>query len=148
MMNDNDYRHLPEGLRFIVNQLGISKAMALLEDHQGQVVNLPEHPTKQHQVVKIWGLPLVKTWVERYGIGSYQIPMMSKLLVIERNREIYNVLQSGASTKQALVLQYGLTRQQISNIEQVQGEREKSEKTLSHAKALQENQLELFGFQQ
>jgi hypothetical protein len=111
-----DIRALPHGLQPIVKHLGVEKALEVLAEHQGQVFYIPDVPTLCNEVVKVFGLALVKEWSEKYPFCSYQIPMASKVLIQIRNQEICAVLDAKTSHIQALVKRFGITRQQITNI--------------------------------
>lgn len=109
-------RALPHGLQPIVRHLGVEKALALLQEHQGQLFYIPDVPKVTHEVVKVFGMPLVKEWSESHPFCSYQIPMAGKVLIQIRNREICDALDNKTSHIQALVRRFGITRQQITSI--------------------------------
>ncbi|SFC04421.1 hypothetical protein [Pseudoalteromonas denitrificans] len=111
-----DLRALPYGLRPIVQHLGVEKAISVLTKEQGQVMYIPEFPNEAHEVVKLFSLSLVKEWSQQYGQGPYQVPMLAKVLIQIRNKEICAALDENRATKLGLTRRFGITRQQIANI--------------------------------
>jgi Mor family transcriptional regulator len=107
---------LPYGLRLIVENIGAEKAIQLLNEHGGQSFYIPLRPSNTHQTVKLFGLPLVQAWAEKYGASSYQVPMCNKLMMQVRDRVICSELEAKTSSKTQLATRFKITRQWVQKI--------------------------------
>ncbi|WP_233997892.1 Mor transcription activator family protein [Pseudoalteromonas sp. T1lg10] len=116
MALDIDTRALPYGLRIIVEKLGAEQAITVLTEHQGQVFYIPPTPKKGDVVVKVFGQELAQLWAQQMGGGTYQVPMLNKVLMQLRNREICSALDKRECSIQELVRRFRITRQQITSI--------------------------------
>ena len=111
-----DLRALPHGLRRIVKHLGVEQTIAVLTEQQGQMFYIPEKPTDDHEVVKVFGKALVKELINANVGSSYQIPMLHKVLMQIRNQQICEALDTKTCNIQQLVKRFKITRQQVSSI--------------------------------
>lgn len=106
---------LPESLREVVEILGLSATLQLVNSHGGTRLFVPKQVKAQHHLANLLGIEQARRLSDHFGGESLTIPRMANAMRGQRNREIVRRYDRGESVR-ILAHAYHLTDRQIYTI--------------------------------
>lgn len=110
-----DINHLPPIARELIDALGLTATLSLVEAFGGVRIYIPQHLTDDHVLVTSIGRALADVLSSRFGGEQLNIPRCVHALRAVRNTKIRRERLSGASPAR-LALRYAITERQIYTI--------------------------------
>lgn len=113
---DIEVCELPEGLRRLVEIIGLPAAITLAEKHGGTEILIPANYQPGHPLNSILGLVAAEKLIGRHAGEKLYIPKGDRALRCVRNRRIIEEYDDGDQTAASLAVQYRLTERQVRTI--------------------------------
>lgn len=99
---------LPQSVRDLVEVIGLTAALALVEERGGTWLRVPKRTNEDHWLADIIGLPALQSLVRIYNGEAVNIPRCVEALRSLRERQIVAELDSGVLCREVAV-KYGYT---------------------------------------
>ncbi len=110
-----DVEDLPRILRDLVDLIGLTGTLKLVEHYGGIRLYVPVKYDPEHPLVKLLGAAAAQKLIEHYGGEEhFDIPVMKKALLAVRDRKIR--ADYAVKSRRQLAREHDLTERQIGNI--------------------------------
>ncbi len=116
MIADIDVDDLPGILRDLVDLIGVTETMSIVEHYGGVRLYVPAKFDPEHPLIGVVGHKAAAALVEYAKGDSFDIPKADAALRAVRNRRIREQYQQSCKTQRDLALEYRLTDRQIRTI--------------------------------
>ena len=111
---------LPERVVELVDVIGLTAALKLVEAHGGTHIWVPKHARLGHWLAILIGLEALERLCAYYDSTQVEIPLCAKMLRMIKERAIVAEFEQGASNNQ-LARKHGTTDRTIRRIRQRAG---------------------------
>ena len=116
MIADIDIDDLPGILQELVDQIGVSETLALVERFGGTRLYVPVKYDPLSELIGIIGHKAAASLVQYAAGDVFDLPKGDAAIRAVRNRRILEKWQSGDRTQRQLAIEYHLTERQIRTI--------------------------------